>query len=283
MTRILLQGFGFLGDLGFQSSVARKLHAESTGPLTVDFFLPLPQPLYVMQQNPYIHQVFTVMPDVQSYDRVITFGVVDQSMPATTQFQQTANIENPSVEYEIYVVPDIDATIADHMAALRTDRPLVAFQANWAERTYLYSQEHYEMGLEQHQIITPDRDIMSVLTFLSDYMDLIEVGLPCGVSQFAPEALDPQLYVATASTIKACDWMIGGEGGLTNLAAGVGTRTIITTDFMWRQYGPDGHFKKLANPQLGPRVYFPDAGHVHLSPYLTDAEVAASILSAVCA
>ena len=65
---------------------------------------------------------------------------------------------------------------------------------------------------------------------------------------------------------------------LSNLAAGVGTKTIITGDFVHQLYGPNGVLRKIEEPKLGPKYYFPESGHVTLNPFLTDDEVAEQII-----
>lgn len=278
MTRILINAHGFIGDILFASSVPRKLKGERTN-VVVDMNIPLPQPLQLLQNNPYIDNVFVNGRSPEGYDMEYSLGVVDQRYPATEQFQRACGVVNVSPEYEIYTSYPFDEHVQSELTVLRGEGvPIVAIQANWAERTYLYSQEQYELGIDRHKIITPDRNIQHIINRLTPYCALVEVGLPRQYHQHTQESQDPTLYAYTASIIKHCDWMIGSEGGLSNLAAGVGTRTIITTDFLWRQYGPDGHFKQIPDPQMGPRVYFPTAGHVHLSPYLTDDEVATHIL-----
>ena len=76
--------------------------------------------------------------------------------------------------------------------------------------------------------------------------------------------------------IKACDWFIGAEGGLANLASGVGTKTIITGDYVHQLYGWNGVIENNQEPKLGPKYYFPE-GHYTLDPYLTDEEVIKTI------
>ena len=67
-----------------------------------------------------------------------------------------------------------------------------------------------------------------------------------------------------------------------NLAAGVGTKTIITGDFVHQLYGPNGVIKKIKNPKLGPEFYFPNSGHVSLDPYLLDEEVIEQMRKLIC-
>ena len=78
--------------------------------------------------------------------------------------------------------------------------------------------------------------------------------------------------------MKKCDAFIGSESGMCNMASGVGTKTIITGDFVHQLYGYNGSVRKIENPKLGPIHYFKNKGHVELDPYLNDDEVVAEIL-----
>jgi hypothetical protein len=80
------------------------------------------------------------------------------------------------------------------------------------------------------------------------------------------------------SVMKYCDGFIGTEGGMCNLAAGVGARTIITGDFVHQLYGWNGVIKKINEPKLGPIYYFGNENHTVLNPYMTDTEVSNSII-----
>jgi len=83
-----------------------------------------------------------------------------------------------------------------------------------------------------------------------------------------------------ASILKHCDYFIGAEGGLANIAYAVGTKTILTSDFVHQLYGPNGVLQKLNEPKLGPRYYGSSPNmHVDLDPYLTDEEVVSNIVN----
>ena len=88
--------------------------------------------------------------------------------------------------------------------------------------------------------------------------------------------------------MKNCDYVIGGEGCLTNISSALGTKTIITTDYiyqmfgpkgiLWQQQGGDENNLETRVPFLGPCRYFPTDDHIHLSPFLNDYEVGEEIL-----
>ena len=102
---------------------------------------------------------------------------------------------------------------------------------------------------------------------------LIEVGKPNGTNQLETDIFTVSEYSLTASIIKNCDYFIGGEGGLCNLAAGVGTKTIITGDFTHQLYGWNGVLQKNKFNMVGPKFYFGEDKHIELDPYLTDDQV----------
>jgi hypothetical protein len=91
--------------------------------------------------------------------------------------------------------------------------------------------------------------------------------------------------------MKNCDYVIGNEGCITNISSALGTKTIITTDYIYQMFGPKGiHWKQqggdLDNLEtrkafLGPNSYFPNQGHVELSPFLSDDQIGDEILKLV--
>ena len=109
---------------------------------------------------------------------------------------------------------------------------------------------------------------------------LIEVGKPNGTSQLDFNLFTVSEYSLTASIIKNCDYFIGAEGGLANLASGVGIKTIITDDFVHQLYGWNGVIEKCEEPKLGPIYY--SKGHFNLDPYLTDEQLIKQINKIIC-
>jgi len=97
--------------------------------------------------------------------------------------------------------------------------------------------------------------------------------MPAGFNQREVPLDGVSNFTLTASLIKACDWFIGAEGGLANLAAGVGTKTIITGDYVHQLYGWNGVIERNQEPKLGPKYYFGEEDHITLDPYLTDEQV----------
>ena len=119
------------------------------------------------------------------------------------------------------------------------------------------------------------RDISFIVSQLNsnENITLVPVGKQNGYNQTTAEVSTVSELSLTTSIIKECDYFIGSEGGLSNIAAGVGTKTIITGDFVHQLYGWNGVIEKNEEPKLGPKFYFPKFGHVTLNPYITDEEV----------
>lgn len=289
MIRILVHCHGYIGDILFASSVAERLHAKYGNDVIVDYYIPLPQPVLLLQENPYINRVY-VTPDFDRhmYDDVKYMGVIDQGRPATVQFQEMAGITDTRIPFYVYTLPELDARAQEYLSAYRaTAKPLVAWQLNWAERAHVFTREHYEHPEGMDALIwagvynPPERDVARIVAALESDMVLIPVGLSREFHQRTEPALDHLNYARTASIIKHCDFQIGAEGGITNLSAGVGTRTIITTDFMVRLYGPHGSVKPHPTLQMGPLTYHPNGGHVHLDPFLDDDQVIDQIRATV--
>ena len=78
--------------------------------------------------------------------------------------------------------------------------------------------------------------------------------------------------------MKFCDAFIGTDGGLATIAAGVGTKTIITGDFNLQLYGWNGVIKKIEQPRLGPYEYFGNP-HIVLDPYFSDEQLTQAIIN----
>lgn len=276
MKNALVHVTGFLGDILFASSVAEPLKKKYDHVRFVFRFL---APYELIKNNPFIDSAFVMQetPTIADGWDVFTLGEVNQSIPVTIQFQQKCGIENPTLGYTVYTNESYDILAKNYVEDVKTTtrKKVIAVQSNWEERTFGFTPEEYKRGID----IPPlgyggrRRRILDILNALSKKYSLIEVGLPAGTRNGSLGLFDTPTYSMTASIIKHCDWMIGGEGGLTNLAAGVGTKTVITGDFIHQLYGWNGCLKKFIEPKMGPKTYFPDAGHVTLDPFLTDDEV----------
>jgi len=280
MQKILIKCTGFIGDILFASSIAKKLK-EQNKECTVDYSIPVPQPLELLYNNPYIDNVFLDSNINESdYERVIVTPLVDQSITPPRQFQQAAGIEDVDDMFKVYTNPAYDylaeRTFSD---AKSKGIKVVTWLSNWEERSFLFTEQQYKAGVDVPNLGYggSHRDVNYIVSNLNDNYAMLEVGFTNGVNQFSTGLNTAATYSFTASLIKASDYFIGAEGGLANLAAGVGTNTILTSDFVHQLYGWNGVIRKINEPKLGPKFYFGEDKHANLNPYLTDKEVVAKI------
>ena len=294
--KCLIITFGFFGDVFFQSSIAKKLKEEERFD-EVHYLIGFPQVHRLMLNNPYIDKVLlTASPTpyplannavLKDYDEVIRMKQFSFLEPPPLECQKWAGIKNPDTEFIIYTHPDYDIIAKNAIDELRENhKKVVAHAANWSERSFLFTKEEYIRGID-----VPDfgyggkhRDISYILSQLSDKFNLIEVGFPPKTPQVSTASIgddNPKSITFECSLMKYCDIFIGPEGGLCNMACGVGCRTITTGDFVLQLYGWNGVIKKIQEPKLGPIYYFKDKGHVVLDPYLTDKEVVNEIIKNV--
>jgi hypothetical protein len=255
-----------------------------------------PQVYNLLKNNPYIDNVWSTDTVTQNaadmlneYDlegyMVYAMGRFTFFDPPPVQAQKWAGVNHPSPEYEVYTTPERDEWAKDYIRQLKDeygDRPVVAWMSNWRQKAFRYTEEEYWTAANDPAGLTgygkENRNIQYIINFLSDHFIMVEVGVPDFVSQFdTAKGYNCRTFEDEASLIKHCDAFIGTEGGLANLAAGVGTRTLLTHEFTWQCYGPRGVIMPRPADQLklGPVYYFPDAGHQYLPLYKTDEELAA--------
>lgn len=273
---VLIKTVGFIGDILFASSVASKLVQK--GYDEVDYFIGLPQPIELLSNNPHISNVYLEMPN-KSYDKVYSLQPIHRKKTPCEQFQEQCEIENSDRCYKVYTNKGLDTWIS---TLVPKNLIKIAYLSNWEERSFLYTEEQYKQGVDvpylgyggKHRNI---EKILNILSKNEDFM-LIPVGKGNGYNWTNIDQNSVSEYSFTASLLKNCDFFIGAEGGLCNLAAGVGTRTIITGDFIHQLYGWNGVIEKCEEPKLGPRYYFSnDIKHTTLNPYFTDEQVAEHI------
>lgn len=277
--KYLIKCEGFIGDILFASSIAKKLHEQDSEAI-VDYFIPLVQPIELLHMNPYIQCVFTegAYENIE-YDQVAQMPRVNQAIPATIQFQQMARVQNPTTEFDIYTVPAWDSWakyFLSELGKMKPGVPIVGYDVAWKKKAYNTREEQILRGVGGEH-----RDIDWMMNEMRKEFIMLPIGLEGSIMQRSPEAQNPSNYSMTASLVKHCDWMIGCEGGLTNLAAGLHTRTVITSDFIYQLYGPHGLFRPCADPKMGPKIYYPNDGHVQLDPWITDEEVLTQLIAAI--
>lgn len=294
--KCLIITYGFFGDIAFASSIAKKLKEESQFQ-TVDYLIGFRQMQRLLQNNPQIDNVyipsspavdpFNFFPLESSYDKVVRLNQLSFKVPPPFEFQQFAGVNNPDTEYQIFTEEEYDSIAKEHIESLNLNgKKTIALMDNWESKTYLFTKKEYEDGIDVPNFGYGGkrRNINWIKKELENYFNIIHVGMPGGISQyetFGLEDNEQKSLLFECSLMKYCDAFIGTEGGLCNLAAGVGTKTIITGDFVHQLYGWNGVLKKLEKPMLGPKYYFPNKGHVTLDPYLSDEEVLNQIIKVI--
>lgn len=288
-TNCLVVTFGFFGDIIFATSLAEKLKKEYS---TVDYLIGFPQVAQLVQNNPNIDNVFVseypgpkpyCSIDISKYGKVIELGSLDYQVTPCEQYQQQAGLKEISSEYRIFTTPEYDAVAEQVIEELKAtyNKPVVALMTNWQPKTYLFTPEQYEAGIDVPNFGYggAHRDIQYIVDELQKHFTLYPIGVGDANQQqtiYLPDD-DQKSLLFEASVMKYCDAFVGTDGGLATIAAGVGTKTIITGDFNLQLYGWNGVLKKIKQPRLGPREYFGDP-HVVLDPYLADKEVANQII-----
>jgi len=280
MSSILIKVTGFLGDILFSTSVARQLKREDRS-LLIDYQIPLNASYEILQLDNNINRIYLPNEEVDesSYDKVFTLPPCTQEDPPTIQYQKHCGVKDLDSSYNVKVphtaIEVVSAMMKPHK---QQGKKIVAWQGNWEEKSFRYTEEEYKRGVDVPNLGYGGkrRDINFLISELSRRYLLIKVGFDPGVSQNQIGLLTTGIFTYTAAILSQCDYMVGGESGLINLAAGVGTKTIITGDYVHQLYGWNGVIRKLKEPKLGPEFYF-ENGHVSLNPYLTDEEVVKQI------
>lgn len=280
--KILIKTIGFIGDNIFASSIAKKLKEQYGNECIVDFQLSILAPFELISNNPYIDNVYMEIEDELQYDIIHILNPIHRNETPTIQLQKQCGIKNTSSEYEVYTNKTLDYLVNRFLKNYRGEKKvLVGYQLNWQEKSFLFTEEEYKRGIDVPNLGYGGkrRDIDKILRLLNHYDEIVlfPIGKPIGFNQKTDEIGLVSELSLTASVLKNMDYFIGSEGGLSNIAAGLGTKTIITGDFVHQLYGWNGVIEKNDEPKLGPKFYFPEFGHVTLNPYISDEEVANSI------
>lgn len=291
-TRCLVITYGFFGDIIFASSLAKKLK-EQYG--YVDYLIGFPQVKRIIENNPFISKVFVSDPpnaipnynfDILSYNKVIRLKPLNYEVTPCEEYYHQAELEDSTSEYTVYTQPEFDVVAEDVILDLKNkyNKPVLAVMSNWESKTYIFTKEQYEQGIDVPNLGYggSHRNIQLIVDKLQEHFTLYPVGVG-DLNQYNTIFIDDvnqKSLLFEASIMKYCDAFIGTEGGLCNIAAGVGTKTIITGDFVHQLYGWNGVLKKIKDPKLGPEKYFPkEFGHITLDPYITDEEVIQQIIN----
>ncbi len=293
MSTALIVCHGYLGDHLFASSIAKKLKEEHQFDV-VDYAVGFPQVIPLLELNPYIDNIIfsgQVTPQpapINSYDKVIQLNPLSFIIPPCVELQQIAGVQNPSADFVVYTDPRLDADANEKFDAIRqeTDLPIVAVMNNWQPKAFRFTEEEYNAGVNIPYLGYGGRlrDIPKIINALEEQFVTVMVGAPAGVTQFdtaTQSGLAPRTLLEEASVLKHCDYFVGQEGGIYNIAAGVGCKTIIGAEFLAQLYGPNGCIRRINPPKLGANFYFPNAEHSILSPFLTDDELIAQTIDVI--
>ena len=249
-TNCLIVTHGFFGDIIFASSIAKKLKQEHQF-LNVDYLIGFPQVARLLKNNPHINNVYVSeipLPspthskiDVSKYDKVVKLEPLSFLEPPPMEFQKFAGVRNPTPGYKVYTDFDYDVFFQAQMNAgehpFDPNKKFIAVMRNWKEKTYRFTREQYDNAID----IPPrgyggkHRTVEYIVDKLEEKFNIIFVGFEQDVSQFQTQYIEdesPLSILFQASILKMCHAFIGTEGGLANLAAGVGTKTILTGDFI---------------------------------------------------
>jgi ADP-heptose:LPS heptosyltransferase len=256
MRKCLIIVIGWLGDSLFASSIAERLKSENQYDV-IDYLIGFPQTQPLLELNPYIDKVHvspeygpypsTHYIDLNEYNDVFRLPVNDLTDPPTIKFQKHCGVRNIRTEYEVNTLDQYDSIFH----SMPKNRINIGICSTWKDK----NEQYYHSD-----------DLIKILED-NKHFNLFKIGLPPTTNQYQGAEIS-NYYLFTASLCKFCDWVIGSEGGLTNLAAGVGTRVIYTTDFTYGLFGPNGRMYKYQDPlsKIGPRAFFPNKGHIALPP-----------------
>lgn len=283
-TNVLVRTFGYFGDIAFATSLAGHLKEQYD---QVDYAIGFPQMRSLVKNNPFITNVFVsevsgpsvrISKDITDrYDRIINLDRLSFIEPPVTEYKKQAKIKDTDPSYRLYTSPRYDSKVEELFKQLPKDKKVIGVMSNWEERSFLFTEEQYKKGIDipNKGYGGANRDISKILLALQEEFTILSLGV-VGSSQLQTVQIDDnhsKSILFEASIMKYCDAFVGAEGGLCNLAAGVGTKTIITGDFVHQLYGWNGVIRNIEEPKLGPKYYFTDQEHITLDPYLTDEEV----------
>ena len=301
MTRTcLIKPYGFMGDALFAASAARKLKEEDQFDI-VDLATGLKQVEELLANDKYVDNIIrvvdpTITPlfgvNIDGYDAQFELTDTKKVLPPPMQAQMECGVREPDTKFEVTIDPEIVAA-----AKVVYPEPYIAVMemGSWCEKAFYFTEEQYKEGIDVPYLGYGGRlrDIDGILNRLRHKgIKLIHVGLKAGMKSL--QATNHAIWCAKsdgdvvdcnrnitwdAAVIQNADFFIGAEGGLANIAAGVHTKTVLTSDFVHQLFGWNGVIKKIENPKLGPRFYWPEDGHVDLNPYFSDHGIATEMLA----
>ena len=297
LRKALICPYGFMGDALFACSAARKLKEEGQFDV-VDLATGLKQVEELLAHHEWLDNIIrveepTITPlfgyKVPGYDAQFELTETNKTMAPPMQAQLECGVREPDTKFEISLDPDVVEEVKNNHP-----EPYIAVMntSSWKEKAFQFTMMEYHKGVDVPYLGYGGRlrDILGILHQLqNEGIKLVEVGLKSGVKSLEAtrHTLECQASGMTdcnrgmvwdAAVIQNAKYFIGAEGGLANVAAAVHTPTILTSDFVHQLYGWNGVLKKIVNPQLGPRFYWPEDGHIDLSPYWDDRRIATAII-----
>lgn len=288
MKKCLIKPMGFMGDALFAASAARKLKEEGQFDI-VDLATGLKQVEELLVHDEWIDNIIRVIDpttrplfgyDMDGYDAQFELTETNKVVPPPTQAQWECGVRNPDTKFEITVEPEVLQQVKEEYSA-----PYIAYMnvESWKEKAFRFTKLEYERGVDVPYLGYGGRlrDIAGIVHRLQeDGFVLAEVGLKAGIKSLqATQTGIERGIVWDAAVIQNAEYFIGAEGGLANIAAAVHTTSVLTSEFVHQLYGYNGVMKKIVNPKLGPRFYWPEDGHIDLNPYLTDEHVANEMIA----
>lgn len=258
MKKCLIIVTGWLGDSLFASSIAEKLIKENQFN-EIDYLIGFPQTKELLENNPFINKVilsnnlgpYPSYNGNENYDKIFTLPVNDLIEKPTIKFQKYCGVKNPTDYYNIYTNSKREKqTLELFNKILFNGKKNIGICSTW-------------------KTINGDLfDPSNLIEKLKTEFNIFKLGMN-NISQF-DGANHIEEYNIQATLCKYLDWVVGSEGGLTNLAAGIGTNIIYTTDFTYSLFGPKGRMYQYNNPleRIGPKAFFPTKNHIALDQYI---------------
>jgi hypothetical protein len=225
----------------------------------------------------------------KDYDKVFKLGPVHFYKTPPQEMQEQCNIPSPTSDFYLNSLEIFDEIVKNTLEDFKSKfnkTKVICCLSNWYERSFLFTREQYKAGVDVPNLGYggSHRNVNKIVEKLTEKYVVIPVGFPSGISQRETINLpnnNSRSLSTDASILKHCDYFVGAEGGLYNLSVGLGSKTIITGDYIAQLYGPNGVIRKIDEPKLGGHLYRPDVSHSILDPYYNDEEVVERIMNLI--
>jgi ADP-heptose:LPS heptosyltransferase len=255
--KILIINFGWIGDSILASSLAEN--CKLNGYEQVDLLLGFPQTAEILKLNSNIDNIYvSKIPgcdpvtdgiDLSIYDRVYKTAGLKFNKKPLDLFNEDFGFKDLKYSYELntYEVSFEDTT-----------KPILAFQLDWNNRS------RSEIG---------PRNQDNIIAKLQKKYNIFIIG---NNSHFSIDENTSETFLMDTSALKKCDLFFGYPGGLHWVAAGVGTKTICTSEHVFNHYKNNGEFKGedfdqfKEQWQVHASKIFTDQKHILLEPFISD-------------